>query len=263
MLQNEEDAVWARLKVTYRRTVIVKLTSSWKPVLPMETNLLELDEDKFSKQSAEVDVLADLATRKIKGGSKEKKDEGAPVHTEPFPFEIFADQPKAILEVIENEQFPALQRSIGALLKGSDIHKEQTIPEPLVKEKLADGIEIIEAEKVSRITADTTLGPLALTSIPLASVTKNIAAGDYDRAVHSDLGLVLRNSERPLPMHTQAYSWGRNQYGVLGTGDDANSARPLRVHFSTALGLVRIRKVSCGWYHTVCMSALSVSASMI
>lgn len=46
-------------------------------------------------------------------------------------------------------------------------------------------------------------------------------------------------------------SWGRGESGVLGTCSVNDELSPKIVRFGCDLGLIRVKQLSCGWFHNV------------
>ncbi|KAA0162507.1 hypothetical protein FNF28_04681 [Cafeteria roenbergensis] len=71
------------------------------------------------------------------------------------------------------------------------------------------------------------------------------------------------DADDPGPPHRAApgavsclWSWGRGEYGVLGTGGEGDAAAPSPVLVPPDLGAPRIVAVACGWYHCAAVTDL-------
>jgi alpha-tubulin suppressor-like RCC1 family protein len=60
---------------------------------------------------------------------------------------------------------------------------------------------------------------------------------------------------------SEIHSFGRNKFGMLGTGDTTGRLWPRRINFSGVTELTRVVHVSCSWYHSVALTDVGLMYS--
>ena len=84
--------------------------------------------------------------------------------------------------------------------------------------------------------------------------------GDGDPAVApAAVDLPADADVEELPLHVQLYAWGRGQYGVLGlNAGETDASVPTPLAFGRELGLVRVSKVACSWFHSAAITDMGL-----
>jgi len=106
-----------------------------------------------------------------------------------------------------------------------------------------------------------------------SSAQQDITEQQLDTPLHEEEDLassvnlqdLLRAIERrqagehsSLPMHTPVYSWGKGEFGALGHGLFSDAKLPVPALFGLDLGLVRVKSISCSWFHSAAVSDLGL-----
>jgi Regulator of chromosome condensation (RCC1) repeat len=152
--------------------------------------------------------------------------------------------------LIDNSNLPVYKAKVAdAIVAAKRKAKMMQHGLPESNEDEDDGTASMSTRSVSSIASSVVLrtaafemkgGDSVITRQPGPSVSEIIASNDSEQA--------------PLPFHTQVFAWGKGEHGVLGTGKVDTEPLPVPLLFGAELGLVRIKAVSCSWFHTVALT---------
>ena len=53
---------------------------------------------------------------------------------------------------------------------------------------------------------------------------------------------------------SEVHSYGRNKFGMLGTGDTVGRLWPRRINFAGVTELTRVVHVACSWFHSMALT---------